>query len=183
MWMAGNIVDDDPAFILVNIVVQVICDMHNDILAYLPNKSSFLFIDNILSLDTDGVTGEYTLRKDAFFYEDHFVNNPVTPGVIITEIMLQIGLVVLGVHLVLNEVSGAGIDVKEKWFPLLTSTEVSFFKKVLPGEKVTVSSRKIYFRFGKLKCFAEMHDESGDLVAKGNFSGIINTAGSNNKTE
>ncbi len=150
--------------------------MYNDVLAYLPYKSSFLFIDNILSLDMDGVTGDYRLRKDAFFYEDHFVNNPVTPGVIITEIMLQIGLVVLGIHLVINESREAGIAVNEGLFPLLTSTEISFFKKVLPGEKVIVRSRKVYFRFGKLKCFVEMHNEAGELVAKGNFSGII-TAG------
>lgn len=151
--------------------------MYNDIITYLPYKSSFRFIDNILLLDEDGVTGEYTLRKDSFFYEDHFVNNPVTPGVIITEIMLQIGLVVLGIYLTMSESRETGTAVTEGSFPLLTSTEVSFFKKVLPGEKVIVRSRKLYFRFGKLKCSVEMHDEAGELVAKGNFSGIIKTAG------
>ena len=42
--------------------------------------------------------------------------------------------------------------MKNRWkiFPLLTSTEVSFFKMVLPGEKVTVVSKKQYFRFNKL---------------------------------
>lgn len=72
---------------------------YNDILEHLPYKSSFRFVDNILQLDEDGVTGEYTLREDAFFYEDHFIDNPITPGVIITEIMAQIGLVVLGIYL------------------------------------------------------------------------------------
>src|SRR5882757_6730952 len=119
----------------------------NDILKYLPYKSSFLFVDNITSLDEDGVTGDYTLRKDAFFYEDHFVGNPVTPGVIITEIMAQIGLVVLGIFLIL--------------------TEVSFHKMVLPGQKVTVISKKQYFRFGKLKCYVEMINSSGELIANG----------------
>jgi 3-hydroxyacyl-[acyl-carrier-protein] dehydratase len=63
-----------------------------------------------------------------------------------------------------------GVD---KVFPLLTSTEVSFFKMVLPGEKVTVISKKEYFRFGKLKCYVEMLDSSQELVARGFFSGII----------
>ena len=71
--------------------------MHNDILDLLPYKSSFRFVDNISAIDENGVTGDYTLRKDAFFYEDHFVGNPVTPGVIITEIMAQIGVVALGI--------------------------------------------------------------------------------------
>jgi len=61
-------------------------------------------------------------------------------------------------------------------FPLLTATDVSFFKMVLPGEKVTVSSKKQYFRFGKLKCQVEMHNEANELVAKGIFSGIIKSA-------
>ena len=44
---------------------------------------------------------------------------------------------------------------------------------VLPGEKVKVISKKIYFRFNKLKCFVEMKDQHGVTIAKGNFAGII----------
>lgn len=150
--------------------------MTNDIISLLPYKSSFLFVDNILSLNDDGVTGEYTLRQDAFFYEDHFVNNPVTPGVIITEIMAQIGLVVLGVHLIMSGKKEEGLVMDEGSFPLLTATDVSFFKMVLPGEKVTVISKKEYFRFGKLKCSVQMHNNASELIAKGIFSGIIKNA-------
>jgi 3-hydroxyacyl-[acyl-carrier-protein] dehydratase len=147
----------------------------NDILKHLPYKSSFLFVDNITSLDENGVTGDYTLRSDAFFYQDHFSGNPVTPGVIITEIMAQIGLVVLGVHLMISGIQ-EGVVMDEGSFPLLTSTNVEFFKMVLPEEKVTVTSKKQYFRFGKLKCLVEMQNADGQLVAKGIFSGIIKNA-------
>jgi 3-hydroxyacyl-[acyl-carrier-protein] dehydratase len=58
-------------------------------------------------------------------------------------------------------------------YPLLTSTDVSFFKMVLPGQKVTVVSKKQYFRFGKLKCYVEMLDSQHEVVASGMFSGII----------
>jgi 3-hydroxyacyl-[acyl-carrier-protein] dehydratase len=146
--------------------------MTNHILSHLPYKSSFRFVDNILLLSEDEVRGEYTLKENAFFYEDHFAGNPVTPGVIITEIMAQIGLVVLGIFLVLKETefNFAGDD---SLYPLLTSTDVSFYKMVLPGQKVTVMSKKKYFRFGKLKCYVEMLDGSNELVASGTFSGII----------
>jgi 3-hydroxyacyl-[acyl-carrier-protein] dehydratase len=157
--------------------------MYNHILTYLPYKSSFLFIDNISSLDRNGVTGDYTLREDAFFYEDHFVNNPVTPGVILTEIMAQIGLVVLGIHLIICENIEAAITMDEGSFPLLTATDVSFFKMVLPGEKVIVTSQKKYFRFGKLKCLVEMRNAAAELVAKGIFSGVIKNAVIKNKAE
>lgn len=144
--------------------------MQHDILKLLPYKSSFLFVDNILSVDDYGVTGEFTLRPDAFFYEDHFVNNPVTPGVIITEIMAQIGLVVLGIHLMIN--NGA-YPSESQAFPLLTATDVEFFKMVLPGEKVRVVSEKQFFRWGKLKCRVQMINDTGEIVAKGIFSGIV----------
>ena len=146
--------------------------MYEEILNHLPYKSSFRFVDNILQLDEDGVVGEYTLRPDSFFYEDHFVGNPVTPGVIITEIMAQIGLVVLGIFLLSQESAGYE-NSNESTFPLFTSTEVSFHKMVLPGEKIRVISKKQYFRFSKLKCYVEMWDSSNDLIAKGMFSGIV----------
>ncbi len=150
--------------------------MINDILNYLPYKSSFLFVDNISALTEDGVTGDYTLKSDAFFYEDHFPGNPVTPGVIITEIMAQIGLVVLGIHLMIDGKKVEGATMDKDSFPLLTSTNVEFFKMVLPKEKVIVSSKKQYFRFGKLKCFVEMHNTDNELIAKGTFAGVIKNA-------
>jgi 3-hydroxyacyl-[acyl-carrier-protein] dehydratase len=147
-------------------------EMYQDILDKLPYKSSFRFVDTILALDEMGVTGEYTLRKDAFFYEDHFVGYPVTPGVIITEIMAQIGVVVLGIYHILHspEYKETG---QEGVFPLLTSTEVSFYKMVFPGQKLTVISQRKYFRFGKLKCEVKAFGEDNELIATGLFAGFI----------
>lgn len=136
------------------------------ILDRLPYKSSFRFVDEISFLDPDKVIGHYTLRADAFFYADHFPGNPVTPGAIVTEIMAQIGLVVLGISLLVDE---PGVPI----FPLLTSADVSFLKMVLPGQKVTVISSKVYFRFNKLKCRVVMQDEAGEPMARGLFAGMI----------
>lgn len=147
--------------------------MYDYILNLLPYKSSFRFVDEITALNENGVSGNYTLRKDAFFYEDHFAGNPVTPGVIITEIMAQIGLVVLGIYLLLNQKEKINLSDNENISPLFTSTEIEFFKMVLPGEKVSVVSKKQYFRFNKLKCYIEMMNEKNELVARGMFSGII----------
>ena len=155
--------------------------MYNYILDLLPYKSSFRFVDEIAYLDSDKVIGHFTLKKDAFFYEDHFVGNPVTPGAILTEIMAQIGLVVLGIYLV-TPVPGQGDTApgqsdsapgQNDTIPVFTSIEVAFLKMALPGEKITVISKKDYFRFDKLKCHVEMQDASGALIAKGVFAGII----------
>ncbi|MEP6467043.1 MAG: hypothetical protein ABJB05_12105, partial [Parafilimonas sp.] len=154
-------------------------NMYADILDKLPYKSSFRFVDEIVLLDESGVTGNYRLKKDAFFYEDHFPGNPVTPGVIITEIMAQVGLVVLGIYIILNSNEKNNLRTNENIFPLLTSTEVSFFKMVLPGEKVTVVSKKQYFRFNKLKCYIEMKNDKEELIARGMFAGIIQKINAN----
>jgi 3-hydroxyacyl-[acyl-carrier-protein] dehydratase len=146
--------------------------MYEEILDLLPYKSSFRFVDHITELSADGVKGDYTLKKDAFFYEDHFPGNPVTPGVIITEIMAQIGVVVLGIYLIV-EGRAEGIGSAKEVVPLLASTDISFYKMVLPGEKVSVVSKKEYFRFNKLKCTVEMYNAANETVAKGTFSGFI----------
>jgi 3-hydroxyacyl-[acyl-carrier-protein] dehydratase len=139
------------------------------ILDHLPYKSSFRFVDEISFLDPEKVVGHYTLKADAFYYADHFPGNPVTPGAILTEIMAQIGLVVLGIFLVQPDAAEPAVPI----FPLLTSVDVSFLKMVLPGQKVTVISNKVYFRFDKLKCKVVMQDAEGEEIAKGIFAGMI----------
>jgi 3-hydroxyacyl-[acyl-carrier-protein] dehydratase len=146
--------------------------MYNYILDLLPYKSSFRFVEEIAFVDADKVIGHYTLRPDAFFYEDHFPGNPVTPGAILTEIMAQIGLVVLGIYLITDGKAPEGSHTNSI-FPLLSAANVEFFKMALPGQKLTVTSRKEYFRFDKLKCQVEMHDATGERVAKGTFSGFL----------
>jgi 3-hydroxyacyl-[acyl-carrier-protein] dehydratase len=153
--------------------------MYKYILDLLPYKSSFRFVEEIAYVDADEVVGHYTLRPDAFFYADHFPGNPVTPGAILTEIMAQIGLVVLGIYLITAgkppeaDATAAGSAPAGAIFPLLSSANVEFFKMALPGQKLTITSKKEYFRFDKLKCQVEMHDAAGERVAKGVFSGFL----------
>lgn len=141
---------------------------NNEILQLLPYSDPFLFVNELEKVDENGVIGNYTFPKDSFFYKGHFKNNPVTPGVILTETMAQIGVVCLGINLMKNKISN------EK-FPkiALTSNEINFYKPVFPEEKVTVISEKIYFRFGKLKCKVEMRNEENELVCKGTIAGMI----------
>jgi 3-hydroxyacyl-[acyl-carrier-protein] dehydratase len=147
-------------------------NMYNYILDLLPYKSSFRFVEEISFLDADRVVGHYTLKEDAFFYKDHFPGNPVTPGAILTEIMAQNGLVVLGIYLIAGGGGGSGA-VEGDLFPLFSSVNVDFYKLALPGQRLTITSKKDYFRFDKLKCHVELHDASGELVAKGVFAGFL----------
>lgn len=139
------------------------------ILEELPYAPPFLFVDTLEDISADGVTGNYTFPEDSFFYRGHFKEMSVTPGVILTECMAQIGLVCLGIYLLKN-------DISEGFQVALTKTDVDFYVPVYPGEKVRVISEKIYFRFGKLKCRVRMKNMRGELVSKGEISGMMKKA-------
>jgi 3-hydroxyacyl-[acyl-carrier-protein] dehydratase len=137
-----------------------------EILSKLPYSKPFLFVDTILRIDEDGVEGEYTFDENLEFYKGHFKENPVTPGVILTEVMAQIGLVCLGIFLLNNQFNN-------KTLIALTATDIEFLKPVFPNEKVTVISQKIYFRFGKLKCTVSMKNERDEVVCNGTIAGMM----------
>lgn len=136
----------------------------DEILARLPYKKPFLFVDDIIEIGDNHVVTEYTFDGELDFYKGHFEDFPVTPGVILTETMAQGGVVCLGIFL-LN-----GAEVSRM---ALTSSEIEFYKPVFPGEKVVVTSEKIYFRFGKLKCRVKMENMDGDEVCNGTIAGMI----------
>jgi len=139
---------------------------NQEIIAQLPYSKPFLFVDEIIRIDENGVEGDYTFDENSDFYKGHFKDFPVTPGVILTEVMAQIGVVCLGVFLLNNTFSKTTSIA-------LTSTEIEFLKPVFPNEKVTVFSEKIYFRFGKLKCKVIMKNEKGELVSSGLIAGMV----------
>ncbi|TCN53046.1 hydroxymyristoyl-ACP dehydratase [Flavobacterium circumlabens] len=139
-----------------------------NIIAQLPYTPPFLFVDELLHVDENGISGTYTFQEDLAFYKGHFKDNPVTPGVILTETMAQIGMVCLGIYLLGNE-------LKKDTVVAFTSADMQFLKPVYPNEKVTVSSKKLFFRFGKLKCEAIMKNEAGQEVCKGTIAGMITT--------
>lgn len=137
-----------------------------EIIKSLPYTRPFLFVDELLEVNGNGVKGTYHFDASADFYNGHFKDHPVTPGVILTECMAQIGVVCLGIFLLNNKLN-------KKSSIALTSAETEFLKPVYPNEKVTVISEKIYFRFGKLKCKTVMINDAGEEVCRGTIAGII----------
>ena len=137
-----------------------------EIIANLPYSKPFLFVDEITSISENGVEGTYFFDESLDFYKGHFKDNPITPGVILTETMAQIGVVCLGVFLLNDKFSKNTIIA-------LTSNEIEYLKPVFPNEKVRVRSEKIYFRFNKLKCKVSMFNEANEQVCRGTIAGMI----------
>ncbi len=142
---------------------------HEKIISLLPYSEPFLFVDHLEHIDENGAIGTYTYPESSFFYKGHFIDNPVTPGVILTETMAQIGLVCLGIHLMANRIE------EQAKLPemVMVSNEINFFLPVFPGEEVKVISSKEYFRFGKLKCEVELRNADDALVCKGKIAGMV----------
>ncbi len=139
-----------------------------EIIALLPYQQPFLFVDGLTALSEEGISGHYTLKRNEYFYKGHFKDDPVTPGVILIEIMAQIGLVCLGIYLMRYKIlAGAKPQIA------LTTSHIDFFIPVFPNEKVTVISEKEIFRFNKLKCKVKMLNEKGEMVCRGIISGMI----------
>ena len=137
-----------------------------EIISKLPYAKPFLFVDELVHIDENGAEGTFTFNPDLDFYNGHFKDNPVTPGVILTETMAQIGVVCLGIFLL-------GNDFNARSKVALTSSEIEYLKPVYPNEKVTVVSEKVYFRFGKLKCKVKMFNVSDEEVCIGTIAGMI----------
>jgi 3-hydroxyacyl-[acyl-carrier-protein] dehydratase len=138
----------------------------NNIIDQMPYQSPFLFVDEITTLTEELVEGTYQFKEDEFFYEGHFKNNPITPGVILIETMAQIGVVAMGM-LILKEEVNKGIQIA------FASSQVDFFLPIYPGNEVKVRSERIYYRFNKLKCSVSLFNENNELACRGIIAGMI----------
>lgn len=135
-----------------------------------PQRRPFRFIDEILDLEAVRIRASYRFRENEYFYEGHFPDNPVTPGVILIETMAQAGVVALGIGILLQK----GIPAEEirKMTTLFTFAEkVEFTGKILPGEKVFIHGEKLYFRKGSIKTEASITRENGEPVCTGMLAG------------
>ena len=140
----------------------------NQIINLLPYQPPFLFVDELSMVSNEGITGSYTFKENEYFYKGHFKDNPITPGVILTECMAQIGVVCLGIYILKDSVSTENLPQIA-----LTSSNIDFFLPVYPSEKVTVVSEKEIFRFNKLKCKVKMLNSKNELVCRGVISGMV----------
>ncbi|MDH5381151.1 MAG: bifunctional UDP-3-O-[3-hydroxymyristoyl] N-acetylglucosamine deacetylase/3-hydroxyacyl-ACP dehydratase [Cyclobacteriaceae bacterium] len=101
----------------------------NQITNILPHRYPFLLIDKIIHLDENSVAGIKNVTKNEFFFQGHFPDNPVYPGVLQIETMAQIGGI-----LVLNTVP----DPENYWTYFLSVEGFKFRKMVIPGDTLII---------------------------------------------
>ena len=124
-----------------------------------------LLVDEIVSQDTESIVCKKTFHSDEYFFQGHYPQHPLTPGVILCESAIQSGAVLLsGMVDVLGGV------------PVLTRMgDVKFKRMVHPGDTIenhvkldeVVSSA--YYMTAQSKCSGKivihLHDrEVGGLI-------------------
>jgi 3-hydroxyacyl-[acyl-carrier-protein] dehydratase len=139
------------------------------VLALLPQQEPFRFVDEIVEVDGERIVSRYTFRPEAFFYRGHFPGNPITPGVILIESMAQTAVVALGIYLVARE---RGVEGVKGVLTVFTDCTAEFSGVVRPGDTVTITARKVFFRRMKLRSEVEMRLADGTIVATATVAGM-----------
>ena len=140
-----------------------------DLLAAVPQREPFRFIDEILAVDDERISAAYRFRPDADFYRGHFPGNPITPGVLLIETMAQAGVVAHGIYLLAR---ASAERPAPSMLAVFAEASVEFVGLVRPGERVLIEGRKIFFRHRKLRSAVELRREDGEVVCHGTLSGV-----------
>jgi len=112
-----------------------------DIRNVLPHRYPFLLVDRIISMEKGTrAVGIKNVTINDYFFQGHFPNKPVMPGVLIIEAMAQVG----GVLMLSDE------DNKGKLAYFMAADKVKFRKTVEPGDQlvIEVKAGKIRKRTG-----------------------------------
>lgn len=99
----------------------------NDISKMLPHRYPFLLVDKVIDISDEGIVGVKNVTFNEPFFQGHFPDNPVMPGVLQIEAMAQVG----GIFAL------STVDEPEKYSTyFLRIDRVRFKRKVIPGDTV-----------------------------------------------
>jgi len=117
------------------------------ILAAIPHRPPMLLLDEILEWHEDRVICQKTFRPEEFFFQGHYPNYPLVPGVILCEAAMQAGAVLLS-----KQPKGEGVPVAGRL------NDVKFKKMIRPGDTIQLEAtldermRDAFFLSGKVIC-------------------------------
>ncbi|OFW54640.1 MAG: hypothetical protein A2163_05435 [Actinobacteria bacterium RBG_13_35_12] len=127
----------------------------------LPHREPFLFIDEIIEIDgTEKVVAVKNIKDNESFFEGHFPDNPIMPGVLIIEAMAQASIILYSVCK--PEVAKTHPNY------YLGKVKADFLSPVFPGDKLIleINNVKIIDEAGVVDALARV---DGRIAAKASF--------------
>jgi 3-hydroxyacyl-[acyl-carrier-protein] dehydratase len=111
-------------------------------------------VDKITELTDKSATGIKNVTFNEFFFQGHYPDHPVMPGVLIVEAMAQVGAIVI-------------MKPGKEIVPYLASIDrIKFRKPVYPGDQLRIQTELLSVKanMGKMKVVSYVGD---DVVAEG----------------
>jgi 3-hydroxyacyl-[acyl-carrier-protein] dehydratase len=102
---------------------------HEQILAAIPHRPPMLLLDQIAEWEQDRIVCRRTFHADEFFFQGHYPDFPLVPGVILCEAAMQAGAVLLSKHNL-----GEGVPVAGRL------NDVKFKRMIRPGDTVQIEA-------------------------------------------
>jgi 3-hydroxyacyl-[acyl-carrier-protein] dehydratase len=104
----------------------------NEIRQILPHRYPFLLVDKIVEIEAESIVGIKNVTVNEPFFNGHFPEFPVMPGVLIVEAMAQTA----GILILRN------IPDRDRKLVLLVSVDGARFRKpVVPGDQLRLEMR------------------------------------------
>ncbi len=137
----------------------------NRIMEMIPHRHPFLMIDRVVDLVPNIMaTGVKNVTINENYFQGHFPNHPVMPGVLIIEAMAQTAAVLV-VHTL-------GADSEGKLVYFMSVDGARFRKPVEPGDQLSVEVKKQRSR-GNVWKFAGRAIVDDTLVAEATYAAMI----------
>ncbi len=134
-------------------------DIHQ-IREILPHRYPLLLVDRIDEMDDDHVIGVKNVSANEPYFQGHFPDFPVMPGVLVIETMAQVGAVWL-----LSSEPATAAQMESK-LVLFTSIEQAKFRKpVFPGDELRIEM-KLLKRRSSIFRMSGKATVNGKLVAE-----------------
>lgn len=134
------------------------------ILKIMPHRYPFLLIDRILDLDPGKkVVAMKNVTINEPFFQGHFPDHPIMPGVLILEAMAQAGGILL-----LHEIEKP--EAKVVYFMAIDNAK--FRKPVMPGDQLRFELEMKSFRRKACKMSGKAYVD-GNLVASADFMAMV----------
>jgi len=129
----------------------------NKILEYIPHRFPFLLIDRVLEFEGGKrILGLKNVTINEPFFQGHFPDHPIMPGVLIVEAMAQAGGLLL-----MNEFD----DPQSKVVYFMSLDDVKFRRPVVPGDQLLFELRMLQLRGRTCRMQGETR-VGGEVVAE-----------------